>query len=125
MRADVHAHADDAHGADDREPHDVPRPVRAREQVGAVDLGEVAERVDQRQRHGARARRLPPERRRRVGQGEGVGGPEARGHENEQDVARGEVGEDGHGDGCRGCEGQPAGDGEAAVMRVLVEEVGG
>lgn len=44
---------------------------------------------------------------------------------NEQDVARGEVGEDGHGDGCRGCEGQPAGDDEAAVMRVLVEEVGG
>lgn len=125
MHADVRNNAREAHDRDDSEAHDVLGGVAVREQVRAVDLGQVAHGVDEGKRDTPDLVGHGHEVDRGVGQGQGVGGPEAGGHDDEQGVPRGVSVDGADDDGADHGHGHPASQDQAAKMRVLVGEEAG
>lgn len=125
MHDNIHHNAESQHPRDDAKAEQILWLVVRREEIRAVDLREIPERVDERQRYTAHLGLHVAEGGAGVGQRDGVGGPQAGRHEDEERVARGEVVDDANEDGGYEGEAEPAGDDQAAVVGHTVGEDGG
>lgn len=96
-----------AQATNDAKAHDILGRIVVGEQVGSVNLRQVAHGVDKGQRDAFNFVGCRGERGRRVRQGERVGDPEAAGHDDHEDVARGRVVDGADNDGADHCEGHP------------------
>lgn len=88
-------------------------------------MGEITKCIDKSNGNGSDFRLHGAESCAGIREGRGVGGPEAGGHEHEENIACGEVVDDADQDGGYEGKGEPAGDDEAAVIRDGVGEISG
>jgi hypothetical protein len=112
----------EAQSADDTEAHQILGLIIAREQIGTIDLSQVTHSVDKSQGNGTNLIRHGSESDRGVGQGDTVGSPESRGHDDEEGVAGFEVVHGADDDGAEHGDGHPAGEDDAAPLAVFVGE---
>jgi hypothetical protein len=125
MHENVHANTNSQHARNDTKALEVLWLLGRREQVRAVNLGQVTERIDKRKCNGADFRLHGSEGGTGKGERDGVGGPESGGHEHEQSVARFELVDDAHEDRGDEREAEPARNDETAVVGDGVGVVGG
>jgi hypothetical protein len=125
MHENVNANTNSQHARNDTKTLEVLWLLSRREQVRAVNLCKVAERVDKRKCNGTDFRLHGSEGCTGKGERDGVGGPETGGHEHEQCVARFELVDDAHEDRGYQRKAQPARNDETAVVGDGVGVVGG
>ena len=125
MHNNINHDTESQHARDNSKAHEILWLVVCREEIRSIDLCQVAHSVDERQCdtpdigiHGAECSACERQR-------DGVGSPQAGGHEDEEDVAGGEVVDGADEDGGDEGEGEPGGDDDTAVLGDAVGEVAG
>lgn len=108
MQSGVCDDADEAHDRNDAKAHDILGRIGTWEEIGAVNLSQVSQGIDYGEGDCPGFVGHDGKGAGGIAQAEGVGGPEPRGHENEEDVARDVVVHDAENEGADGRDGEPA-----------------